>query len=90
MTNPPPVGFAEKAKQPASPGGGYPLQLSATDLDQNFVYATMQVDPTWIDESGGVFGHTMRTLKLPAVPTSGTHVLGVIGGTLQWIATEEC
>ena len=23
-------------------------------------------------------------------PGSGTHVLGAVGGTIQWIATEEC
>lgn len=26
----------------------------------------------------------------PAPPATGTHVLGAVGGTLQWIATEEC
>jgi len=27
---------------------------------------------------------------IPAAPTSGTHVLGAVDGTIQWIATEEC
>lgn len=27
---------------------------------------------------------------LPAPPSTGTHVLGAVGGALQWIATEEC
>lgn len=26
----------------------------------------------------------------PAPPTTGTHLLGTVGGALQWIATEEC
>lgn len=27
---------------------------------------------------------------LPTAPAAGTHVLGVVNGTLQWLATEEC
>jgi hypothetical protein len=27
---------------------------------------------------------------IAAPPSSGTHVLGAVGGTIQWIATEEC
>lgn len=27
---------------------------------------------------------------IPIPPTTGTHVLGAVNGTLQWIATEEC
>ena len=30
------------------------------------------------------------TLSWLQAPTTGTHVLGVKDGTLQWIATEEC
>ena len=30
------------------------------------------------------------TLIWLQAPTTGTHVLGVKDGTLQWIATEEC
>lgn len=26
----------------------------------------------------------------PTPPTTGTHVLGAVGGELTWIATEEC
>lgn len=90
MNNPPPVGFAEKAKQPPTPSGGYPLQLSATDLDKNFVYATLQADETWIEEGSGTGGHTMRTLKLPAIPASGKYVLGATDGELVWLETEDC
>lgn len=31
-----------------------------------------------------------RITAISAPPTSGTHVLGAVGGTIQWIATEEC
>lgn len=27
---------------------------------------------------------------IPTPPASGTHVLGSVGGELQWIATEDC
>jgi hypothetical protein len=27
---------------------------------------------------------------IPTAPTTGTHVLGAVDGTLQWISTEEC
>jgi hypothetical protein len=90
MNNPPPVSFSEKIKQSTSPSGGYPLQISAGDLDRNFVYATLQVDPGWLDESGGAGGNAMRTLKLPALQASGTYVLGTIDGVIQWIETEDC
>ena len=29
-------------------------------------------------------------VPLAAPPASGTHVLGSVDGTIQWIATEEC
>jgi hypothetical protein len=57
---------------------------------KNFVYASLYADQTLIEESTGQGGHKSRRLKIPAVPSSGTHVLGAVDGTLQWIATEEC
>jgi hypothetical protein len=86
-----PVDFEAKARgaKDAS-GGGYPVQLSAADLMRNFVFAALDVDESLIETTTGQGGHTARRLRIPAVPTSGTHVLGAIGGSLQWIATEEC
>jgi hypothetical protein len=86
-----PVDFEAKARgaKDAS-GGGYPVQLSAADLMRNFVFAALDADESLIEETTGQGGHPARRLKIPAPPTSGTHVLGAIGGTLQWIATEEC
>jgi hypothetical protein len=80
--------MAQRGGNPAA--GGYPYQLSAGDLDKNFVFATLDADPSLVETKTGAGGHTQRRLKIPAAPASGTHVLGAVGGTLQWIATEEC
>jgi hypothetical protein len=71
-------------------GGGYPVQISAGDLMRNFVYASLDADESLIEQTTGQGGHPARRLKIPTVPGSGTHVLGAVGGVLQWIATEEC
>jgi hypothetical protein len=57
---------------------------------ENFVFATLDADPSLIEETTGMGGHKQRKLKIPAVPTSGTYVLGAVGGAIQWIETEEC
>ena len=91
MAADPPVSFEQKAKQGGNPAaGGYPYQIRASDLDKNFVFATLDADPSLVETSTGQGGHPQRRLKIPAAPTSGTHVLGSVGGTLQWISTEEC
>jgi len=87
----PPVSFQQAAQRGGNPAsGGYPYQLSARDLDQNFVFATLDADNSLIETKTGAGGHPQRRLKIPAVPGSGTHVLGAVNGALQWIATEEC
>jgi len=73
-----------------SSSGGYPYQIMAADLDKNFVYATLEIDATLVEEKSGQEGFTKRKLKIPAVPSSGTYVLGAVSGGLTWIATEEC
>jgi hypothetical protein len=35
-------------------------------------------------------GSLAWTDGIPTPPTTGTHVLGVVNGVLQWLATEEC
>jgi hypothetical protein len=78
-------------KRPKSNNGGdYPYAIKASDLMQNFVYAAIDVDETLIEDTTGQGGHRQRRLKIPAVPSTGTHVLGCVDGTIQWIATEEC
>lgn len=86
-----PVDFEAKALGPKPPNGaGYPVQISAGDLMRNFVHAALDADASLIETTTGQGGHPQRRLKIPAVPTSGTHVLGAVDGALQWIATEEC
>lgn len=86
-----PVDFEERVKRPKSNNGGdYPYAIKARDLMQNFVYAAIDVDETLIEDTTGQGGHRQRKLKIPAVPSTGTHVLGAVEGTIQWIATEEC
>lgn len=120
MSSIPPVSFQTLAQTAANPAsGGYPYQIKASDLDKNFVFATLDVSdtsplgdpqPFAIDEITGAGGHKQRRLKFqpaaPAsdavfavsggalvwlqVPSSGTHILGAVNGSLAWIATEEC
>ena len=86
-----PIDFEAKVKAPPSAtGGGYPVQLSAADLMKNFVMAALDADESLIEQTTGQGGHPARKLKIPAVPSGGTHVLGSVGGVLTWIATEEC
>ncbi len=86
-----PVDFETKARAAKSAsGGGYPVQLSAADLMRNFVHAALDADPSLIETTTGQGGHAGRKLKIPAAPSSGTHVLGAVNGALTWIATEEC
>ena len=129
----PPVSFQTLAQTAGNPAaGGYPYQLKASDLDKNFVFATLDVDDSLIESITGAGGHPQRRFKFPvgtvnnellrwnadanaweafgkgatdgqllvakeggwvpftAPPAAGTHVLGAVGGSLQWIATEEC
>ena len=91
MAADPPVSFEQKAKIGGNPAaGGYPYQLSANDLDKNFVFATLDADNSLVETKTGAGGHTQRRLKIPAAPTEGTYVLGAVGGSLQWLETEEC
>jgi hypothetical protein len=73
-----------------SAAGGYPYQIKAADLDRNFVFATLEIDATLVEETSGQEGFIKRKFKIPAVPEDGTYVLGAISGSLEWIETEEC
>jgi len=87
----PPVDFQERVKRPkGTTGSDYPYAISARDLMQNFVYATLDADVSLIEETTGTGGHKQRKLKIPAIPASGTYVLGAVDGAMQWIETEEC
>jgi len=63
--------------------------ISASDLMKNFADAKLIVDDA-LTEPAFVNNYATRKFKFPTPPTSGTHVLGAVSGTLTWIATEEC
>lgn len=76
----------------ASKSGGYPYQIKAADLDQNFVFAALDADDTLIEKTTGQGGHPARKLKIPPIVENSvkTYVLGTVKGELKWIPTEEC
>jgi hypothetical protein len=84
-----PILFSEKAKSPKA-AAGYPVQISAGDLDKNFQFAALDAEAGYIQETGGAAGNKGRKLRLPPIPPSGTHVLGAVEGSLIWIETEDC
>ena len=84
-----PVNFEPLAQQ-AKSSGGYPVQIRASDLMKNFVYCLLDTNDGLTETTTGQGGHQMRKLKIPTPPSGGTHVLGVVDGTIQWIATEAC
>ena len=91
MPSDPPVDFQALAQGARGQSGSdYPYAIKATDLNKNFVFATLDLAEGVYEETTGMQGHRQRRLKIPSPPTSGTHVLGVIGGEIQWIATQDC
>jgi hypothetical protein len=74
--------MAQSGGNPAA--GGYPYQIRATDLDKNFVFATLDADSSLIESTTGQGGHPARRLKIPAVPGSGTKNLTASSGALAW------
>ena len=89
--NPFPVDFQALAQQGGNPAsGGYPYTIKGSDLMRDFVFAALDTEDALVETVTGQGGHPQRRLKIPAPPTVGTHVLGAISGTIQWIATEEC
>lgn len=83
-----PVDFKALA-QGTKAKGAPPYVIRADDLMKNDAYAALQAHASWIEPTQ-VGAHSGRRLKLPAVPGSGTFVLGCVDGALQWISTEEC
>ena len=91
MPSDPPVDFQQLAQSATGASGkDYPYAIKATDLMKNFVFATLVVEDGVYEETSGAQGHRQRRLKIPTPPSAGTHVLGAIGGEIQWIATEDC
>lgn len=81
MNDTPPVSFENLARTAANPAaGGYPYQIRGTDLDKNFVFATLKIaesspngspQPFSITEITGAGGHTQRSLAFHPSPPSG-------------------
>jgi hypothetical protein len=84
-----PVNFEPLAQQPKG-SGGYPVQIKASDLMKNFVYCLLDTNDGLTETTTGQGGYQMRKLKIPTPPSSGTYVLGVVDGTIQWLSTEAC
>jgi hypothetical protein len=69
MTSDPPVSFEQAAKSGGNPAnGGYPYQIRGTDLDKNFVFASLVVADGLVDQTTGAGGHSARRLKIPNPP----------------------
>lgn len=86
MKNDPPINFESLVKAPKkSSVGGYPYQLSAKDLMRNFVFATIHVDPDYIETAQGLGGYQARKLKFPPIP-SDQSVLIAIDGSPRWLS----
>jgi hypothetical protein len=79
-----PVDFKNKVKS-----GKTSNPIKAADLMENFVWAKLVVDAS-LTEKTTLMGFSAFKLKIPAVPKSGTYVLGAVSGGLEWIETEEC
>ena len=91
MNSNPPVDFEEKVRLPKGENSSdYPYSIKAADLMKDFVFATLDIAEGVYEETTGTGGHRQRRLKIPTPPRSGTHVLGSVGGAIQWIETEEC
>jgi hypothetical protein len=75
-----PVDFKERVQS------GSDLQISASDLMNNFSAAFIEIDPTLVLDVPSPTGHTQRRLKIPGLPASGSTFLNAIGGGLQWSA----
>jgi hypothetical protein len=87
----PPVDFQALAQGPTGQtNADYPYSIKATDLNKNFVFATLDIAEGVFEEVAGMQGHPQRRLKIPSPPNGGTFVLGSIGGEIQWIETEAC
>jgi hypothetical protein len=83
----PPVSFQQMAQSGGNPSsGGYPYQIRASDMDKNFVFATLDADASLIETTTGQGGHTARKLKIPALPGGDDpQQLTATGGALSWV-----
>jgi hypothetical protein len=91
MPSDPPVDFQALAQGARGrTNSDYPYAIKGTDLNKNFVFATLDIAEGVYEETTGIQGHRQRRLKIPSPPNRGTFVLGSVGGEIQWIETEAC
>lgn len=81
----PPVSFQQMAQTAGNPAaGGYPYQIRASDLDKNFVFATLDVNESLIESITGAGGHPQRRFKFP-VGTVNNELLRWNADANAWI-----
>ena len=73
-----PIDFKERVQ------AGSDMQISASDLMNNFSAAFIEIDPTLVSDVPSPTGHTQRKLKIPGLPASGSTFLNAVSGGLQW------
>jgi len=82
-----------KKNKPAPGVADYPLVIKAIHLDENFKMTTLlesNANPKLYDLEYTKDG-TRITRILPEPPSgSGLYVLGVEGGTVKWVSTQDC
>lgn len=67
------------------------LKIDAgTAANQIYIWDGNKITVIATPTEGSVLAFTSGAFSYVQAPASGTHVLGVVGGTIQWIATEEC
>lgn len=84
-----PVDFSEKVKQPPpSNGAGYPYQISARDLMENFKYLLNLIPE---GNQGDMLYWDGSKWNLLAAPSGGImHVLSHDGTVPVWVETQDC
>ena len=67
MPSNPPVSFQEKVQGPTgTTGKDYPYAIKASDLDKNFVFATLAIEDALVEQITGAGNHSQRKLKIDA------------------------
>lgn len=85
MPTNPPVDFEEKIRgATGTTNKDYPYAIKATDLMQDFVFATLDIADGIFEETTGLNGYIQRRLKIPAINTDGNRVLASTAGEMSW------
>jgi hypothetical protein len=61
-----------------------------TEANQIYIWDGSKITVIATPTEGSVLAFTGGAFSYVTAPSSGTHVLGCVDGTIQWIATEEC